>query len=128
MDNAPTHLRDASVSALSAASPIDLLMSVMAWNPNMPPEPIIWCPRLDTVSKSTRSKASDITRTFCLQFCRYAGMRFADLDLTRNRIKSIRLLSSFDDEGATMEGSLIACSSTSCLIGFVKKAVHPAAK
>ena len=27
-----------------------------------------------------------------------------------------------------MERSLIACSSTSCLIGFVKKAVHPAAR
>src|ERR1039457_7445100 len=65
---------------------------------------------------------------FCLQFCRYAGIRFADLDFTRKWIKSIRLLSSFDDDGATMECSLIACSSTSCLIGFVKKAVHPAAR
>ena len=27
-----------------------------------------------------------------------------------------------------MECSLIACSNTSCLIGFVKKAVHPAAR
>lgn len=27
-----------------------------------------------------------------------------------------------------MERSLIACSSTSCLIGFVKKDVHPAAR
>src|SRR6202166_5055444 len=107
MDNAPTHLRDASVSALSAASPIDLLMSVMAWNPNMPPEPIIWCPRLVTVSKSTRSKASDITRTFCLQFRRYAGIRIADLDFALKRIRSIRLRSSFDDEGSTMECSLI---------------------
>ena len=41
---------------------------------------------------------------------------------------SFRLLSSFDDGGATMECSLIACSSTSCLIGFVKNAVHPAAR
>src|SRR5471030_1435807 len=65
---------------------------------------------------------------FCLQFCRYAGIRFADLDFTRKWIKSIRLLSSFDDDGATMECSLIACSSTSCLIGFVRKAVQPAAK
>src|SRR5665213_148809 len=107
MDNAPTHLRDPSVSALSAASSMDLPMSVMAWNPNMPPEPIIWCPRLVTVSKSTRSRASNITMTFCLQFRKYAGIRIADLDLDLDfalkRIRSIRLLSSFDDEGATME-------------------------
>src|SRR5450756_113790 len=65
---------------------------------------------------------------FCLQFCRYAGIRSANLGSARTRIVSIRLLSSFDDGGAPMEFSLIACSSTSCLIGFVKKAVHPAAR
>src|SRR6202011_6287914 len=73
-------------------------------------------------------RASSITMTFCLQFRRYAGVRIADLDLALKPNRSIRLLSSFDDEGATRQCSLIACSSTSCLMGFVKKAVHPAAK
>ena len=66
--------------------------------------------------------------TFCLQFCRNTGIMSANLGFARTRIVSFRLLSSFDDRGATMERSLIACSSTSCLIGFVKKAVHPAAR
>src|ERR1700745_3860612 len=83
------------------------------------------CPRISTVSKSPRSKASSIAMTFCLQFCRNTGIMSANLGFART--VSFRLLS-FDDRGATMERSLIACSSTSCLIGFVKKAVHPAAR
>src|SRR6202158_4706305 len=86
------------------------------------------CPRISTVSKSPLSKASSIAMTFFLQFCRNTGIRSANLGSARTRIVSIRLLSSFDDGGATMERSLIVCSSTSCLIGFVKKAVHPAAR
>src|SRR3984893_11696433 len=80
------------------------------------------CPRISTASKSPRSKASSIAMTFCLQFCRKTGIMSANLGFARTRIVSFRLLSSFDDRGATMERSLIACSSTSCLIGFVKKA------
>src|SRR5450755_4031250 len=49
---------------------------------------------------------------FCLQFCRYAGIRSANLGFARTRIGFIRLLSSFDDEGAIREHSIVAPSSS----------------
>ena len=76
-----------------------------------------------------RSRALSIVVTSCLRFCRNPGMRSAELGIHthKDRVLCCGMLLSRCAAGATNECSLIACSSTSCLIGFVRYAVHPAA-
>gem|GEM_PF-2769144 len=55
--------RDVFVSTLSAASYRAAPKSVMGWKPTMPPEPLMLYPRIVTISKSTRSRASNFFRS-----------------------------------------------------------------
>jgi predicted signal transduction protein with EAL and GGDEF domain len=59
-------------------------------NPYIAPVPLIWCPKLLTVSKSALSKAWRITMTFFLQFSRNAGAKFAS-GCARTRVMSVSL-------------------------------------
>ena len=55
-------------------------------------------------------------------------MRAASFGDARTECCAARVPSMVDDDGSTLARSLIACSSTSCLMGLVRKPVHPAVR